>query len=107
MNIDEREALVLCCLLWAAPGHADDLSDYEDRVLSLLGDHDGAVVHRAIADGEDGRPNEVQIYRFGSRDALESYLSDPRRTAMSEERDRVIARTQLFPIRLTSGGGAS
>ena len=30
--------------------------------------------------------------------ALEAYLSDPRRTALIDERDRVVARTELFPV---------
>jgi hypothetical protein len=32
--------------------------------------------------------------------ALDAYLVDPRRTALTEERDRVIARTELFPVTL-------
>jgi hypothetical protein len=90
----------LCCLLWARPGEAAALSEYEDRVLALLPRHGGEVVQRAVGDGDDGRPHEVQIYRFPGRSALDAYLADPDRAALAHERDRAIARTELFPVAL-------
>lgn len=97
----DRE-VVLCCLLWAREGHADALTVYEDGVLALISDHGGVVVDRARSDGSDGHPHEVQFYRFASQASLDSYLKDPRRTAQAAERDRVIARTELFPVSLLS-----
>ncbi len=55
---------------------------------------------RAIGDGAQGRPLETQVYRIPSQAALDAYLADPRRTANAAERDRVIARTELFPVAL-------
>lgn len=92
--------VVLCCLLWARPGQAAGLSAYEDRVLAFVPEHRGTVRQRVIGDGQEGRPNEVQIYVFPHSEALEGYVADPRRTALAEERDRVIERTELFPVRL-------
>ncbi|MFC0506589.1 DUF1330 domain-containing protein [Micromonospora costi] len=89
----------LCCLLWAHPGRADALHAYEDRVLPWIAEHGGEVVHRALADGTDGHPHEVQLFRFPDRAALDAYLRDPRRTALSAERDAAVARTDLFPVR--------
>ncbi|TWS23812.1 hypothetical protein FK268_14640 [Tsukamurella sputi] len=88
----------LCCLLWARTGLADALTAYEDAVLALLPEHGGTVVQRAIGEGVDGAPNEVQLYRFSSQESLARYLADPRRLALAGERDRVIARTELFPV---------
>jgi len=96
---DDTE-LLLCCLLWAVDGEAAGLTAYEDRVLALVADHGGEVVERACGDGRDGRPQEVQLYRFPGRAALDAYLADPVRTALAPERDRVIARTELFPVEL-------
>ena len=48
----------------------------------------------------DGRPHEVQLYRFAGQRELDGYLADPRRTALTAERDRVVARTELFPVDL-------
>ena len=92
------EPVVLCCLLWAIQGEEAGLSRYEDSVLALVPDHHGSVLQRARSDGADGRPHEVQLFRFEDQTALDGYLQDPRRVALSGERDRVIARTELFPV---------
>jgi len=92
------EALLLCCLLWAREGQEAGLEAYEDRVLSCLPDSGGEVLQRVASDGAEGRPHEVQLYRFPSRQALDAYLRDPRRVALAEERELVIARTELFPV---------
>ncbi|GAA4482072.1 hypothetical protein [Microbacterium panaciterrae] len=95
--------ITLCCLLWANLGRRTDLHAYEDAVLALLRDHDAEIVQRAVSDGSDGSPHEIQFYAFASQDALDDYLADPRRLALSEERDRVVARTALFPVSLRPG----
>ena len=87
-----------CCLLWAHPGQENGLAAYEDAVLALVPEHRGEVLQRVRSDGAAGRPYEVQVFRFAGQDALDSYLTDPRRTALAVERDRVVARTELFPV---------
>lgn len=89
----------LCCLLWARPGLGADMTRYEDAVLVLISDHGGTVIQRAVGDGENGTPHEVQLLEFRDQGALDSYLTDPRRTELAAERDRVVARTELFPVR--------
>ncbi|WP_419817307.1 hypothetical protein [Glaciibacter flavus] len=117
------DEITLCCLLWAHPGKERDLTAYEDRVLDLLADHGATVVERVIRDQPvyttdqgsaasrtagrpvdpaartDDHPVEVQVYRFPDQGTLERYLSDPHRVALAAERDRVIRRTELFPVR--------
>jgi hypothetical protein len=92
------QPLLLCCLLWAAPGEADGLAAYEDAVLALVPEHDGEVVQRLRGPGGAAGPDEVQVFRFGTQADVDSYLADPRRTALAPERDRVVARTELFPV---------
>lgn len=94
------DELILTCLLWARPGLEQALTDYEDAVISLLIEHDGTVLHRVIGSGVDGTPHEVQTYRFASQAALDDFIGDPRRLSLSTERYRVVARTELFPVRL-------
>jgi len=94
------DSLLLCCLLWAVPGQADAMAAYEDAVLALLPEHGGEVTQRLRGTDADGSPDEVQVFRFASRAAVDSYLADPRRLALSNERDRVVARTELFPVRV-------
>ncbi|MBO3086793.1 hypothetical protein [Cellulomonas dongxiuzhuiae] len=92
--------LTLCCLLWAAPGQEAAMTRYEDTVLALVAGHGGQLLQRAVGDGSDGHPHEVQVYRFADRSALDGYLADPRRVRLAAERDRVVARTEIFPVQV-------
>jgi len=92
------EAFHLCCLLWAFPGQAEAMARYEDRVLALFPDHGIELIERVRGDGIGDNPHEVHLYVVPSQAALDAYLSDPRRTAILEERDRLIARTETFPV---------
>ena len=96
----EGDTRLLCCLLWAHEGRAAALGRYEDRVLAILADHGGRVRQRAVGSGDGGHPNEVQFIEFATGSGLESFLRDPRRTALGQERDRTIARTEVFPVTL-------
>jgi hypothetical protein len=102
-------AIRVCCLLWAAEGQSSALHAYEDAVLALVPQHGGLLVDRELADGADGTPHEVQVFVFPDQVALDEYLADPARTARSDERDRVVSRTELFPVRVprTDGAGVS
>ena len=94
-------SLTLCCLLWAHPGQESALVDYEDGVLALLPDHGATLVSRVRSDGADGHPLEVQLFKFPSQASLDAYLADPRRTALSANRDGAIARTELINVTVT------
>ena len=93
--------IVLCCFLWAHDGREAELTAYESRVLAFVQDAGGEVLSRVASDGSDGHPHEIQVFRFVSQAALDTYLNDPRRTALAAERDYAIARTELFPVSLT------
>ena len=94
------DEILLCCLLWAREGEAAGLTAYEDRVLVLVPRHGGEVIQRAVGDGAEGRPHEVHLYRFPDAAALDAYVTDADRVAFASERDRVVARTELFPVEL-------
>lgn len=86
--------------LWAHPGREQALIDYEDAVLRLVPEHGGRVVHRAWTDGAKGEPLEIQLFEWASAAAMDGYMADPRRTAMSAARERAIARTEIVPVQL-------
>lgn len=94
--------LTLSVRLWAEDSCADDLGRYEDAVLALLAEHAATVVVRLRLPGVDGQPDEMQVLQFAGREALDRYLNDPRRAAMLEERDRVVARTEVTEAVLLS-----
>ncbi|MFC7619830.1 hypothetical protein [Microlunatus sp. GCM10028923] len=91
--------ITLCVLLWPRPGQEQALREYEDRVLALLGRHGATLVSRvANADHTDQLPYEVQVIDLPDQAALDAYLADPDRTALAEDRDRSVARTELLRV---------
>jgi hypothetical protein len=74
---------------------------YEDAVLRLVDEHDGKVVHRARTNGADCRPLEIQLFEWASQQAMDGYMADPRRTALSADREKAIARTEIVPVQLS------
>ncbi|HEY5192524.1 MAG TPA: hypothetical protein VIJ39_01470 [Solirubrobacteraceae bacterium] len=90
----------LCVLLWPNAGTETALVAYEDRVLELMGDHGARVLQRARTDGASGSPLEIQLLEFPSQISLDGYMQDERRTALADERDAAIARTDVLPVDL-------
>lgn len=86
--------------LWPHPGMDHALIAYEDAVLALVDQHEGRVVHRARTDGADGRPLEIQLFEWASREAMDGYMADPRRVALAADRENAIARTDVVPVQL-------
>lgn len=95
---DEDAPFTLCCLLWAPTGLEDDLVAYEDRVLALLPDYGVEVIERMRSERGPEHPTEVQLFRVPRQALLDAYLVDPRRLELTAERDRVVARTELFRV---------
>lgn len=95
-------SLTLCVLLWARPGAEDGLIAYEDQVLAMAADHQGRVLQRVRGSGADGQPLEVQLLEFASVQALDEFMTDPRRQSLTAERDRVIAKTEVIDVQVVS-----
>jgi antibiotic biosynthesis monooxygenase (ABM) superfamily enzyme len=92
------EPLTLCVLLWSHPGEEDGLTAYEDTVLGLLAQHGGVVASRVRRKHAGDGPLEVHVIEFADRAGMDAYLSDPRRLASAELRERVVARTEVFEV---------
>ena len=79
--------VVNCVLLWARPGMSAALGAYEGKVLRLVSEYGGRVLHRGTVlpgsqhDGEP--PTEVQLLEMPSEASLDAYVNDPRRLAMA------------------------
>ena len=99
--------VTLCVLLWSNPGTENALTAYEDKVLGFASEYGGRVIQRARNIGTDdhaveNQPLEIQILRFPSKRAMEQFMADERRQALAEERDRVIAMTEVIEVQLAS-----
>jgi hypothetical protein len=90
----------MCVLLWARPDADDALIAYEDRVLDLVPEHSGRVLSRARSSGADGQPLEIQLLEFPSAAALSGYMTDSRRVALADDRERAIAKTEVVNVEL-------
>jgi uncharacterized protein (DUF1330 family) len=90
--------VTLCCLLWARPGQGAELTAYEDTVLALMPDHGALVLQRLQGGHEPGDPTEIQVLQFPTEESFDGYMADPRRTALSADRDAAIERTQLMVV---------
>lgn len=88
--------LQLCVLLWAIPGQADALTDYENTVLALLPRYGGRVVSRVRRTTAGDGPIEVQLIHLPDDAALQSYLKDPARVALAGVHGTVVQRTEMF-----------
>jgi hypothetical protein len=114
-------SLTLCVLIWARPGAAEGLAAYEDRVLRLAGEHGCEMLQRARASGASaggagaggasaggagGHPAEIQFLRFPSAQALDAFMTDPRRLVLAGERDEAVARTEVIEVELTGRPGS-
>ena len=99
-----RMSLTLCVLLWAHPDAEDALIAHEDEVLGFVAEHGGRVLQRARSAGFSGDPLEIQLLEFPSAVAVDDYMADGRRTLLTDERDRAIARTEVITVQLVEPG---
>jgi uncharacterized protein (DUF1330 family) len=96
----ERGRRALCVLLWARPGADDGLVAYEDQVLGIAGGHGCRMLQQARSSGAGGQPLEIQLLEFPSAQALDEFMTDRRRQSLADERDRVIAKTEIIEVQL-------
>jgi uncharacterized protein (DUF1330 family) len=95
--------VTLCVLLWARPGAESGLIAYEDQVLGIASGYGGRVLQRARSEGGDGQPLEIQLLEFPTAQAVAEFMADGRRQALADERDRVVARTEVVDVQLVGG----
>jgi len=88
----------LCVLLWAHDGQEDLFAEYEDAALKIAVAHGGQVVSRLRRIDSPESPFEVQILRFPSQVTFQTFMDDPLRLAMSEQRDRAVAKTEVIRV---------
>ena len=98
--------VTLCVLLWANPGTASGLIAYEDKVLGIAAEYGSRVIQRARNGGDDYalevQPLEIQTLQFPSKQAVDQFMADERRQALADERDRVVAMTEIIEVQLAS-----
>jgi len=72
---------------------------YETKAVNLFRKYGGEVVvaySPARNDASADFPDEIQILRITGTAEFERFMNDPERLAMSEERERVIRKTEIY-----------
>lgn len=94
--------LTLLVQLWARPGNEHLLIEYEDQVLGRLAAYGARICQRVRATdasaAESDGPFEAHVLEFPSEGALAEYMADPERLALSDLRERAIARTEMLRV---------
>jgi uncharacterized protein (DUF1330 family) len=92
------DSFVLLIGLWIARGREDDFERFEKSAFVIVARHGGTLARRlALRDGPGSdAPNEMHVVTFPSREAYESYRSDPELAALAALRARAIVRTVIW-----------
>jgi len=92
------EPIAICVQLWTKPGQEARLIAYEDAVLALIPKHGGQVVQRVRSEEPGEAAFEVHVITLPSEAALQSYLEDPARLALTDQRESAIDRTTITRV---------
>ncbi len=92
------DSFVLLVGLWIARDREDDFERFETSAFAIIARHGGTLARRlALRDGlGSDAPNEMHVVTFPSREAYESYRSDPELAALAALRARAIVRTVIW-----------
>ena len=85
--------------LWRS-GSKRQFEKYVRRLLKLVHEHEGRAERRAtqVASGRSG-PDAVLVLSFPSGEAVEAYLTDPRRDDLEELAARAVTRSLITSSR--------
>jgi len=91
--------LYLTVKLYGKNGIEGEFRDYESKALKLFRRHGGEVVvaYAPIrTPGTENTPDEIQILRIENQAMFEKFMQDPERLTLAAERDRVLAKTEIY-----------
>jgi uncharacterized protein (DUF1330 family) len=89
-------------LIFLRDGKEEVFQRYEDRVLPLLPKHRGRLLYRVRPSGGDvvatsiGRPYEVHLVSFESREDFDAFTNDPERRRYLPLKDDSVASAILI-----------
>ena len=82
--------------LWVRSGKRVEFDAFEKQAFTIMRDHGAEIIEIRAGDTKqpDG-PDEIHVLRFPSQQALDSYRTDDRLTALAVLRDQSIAKTEI------------
>ena len=97
--MDGQRRIELTVRLWRG-GSKRQFERYINRLLKLLPRHGGQAERRAgEVGGGPGRPDAVLVLSFPDGDAIEAYLTDPRRDDLEELAAHAVMRSLITSSR--------
>ena len=91
-------SLYIVVRLWINRGREAEFEAYENKVARIMARY-GGVIERAIRTASVERPDEpfeVHVLKFPSRDSYDAYRNDAERNSLSDERARIIAKSDVL-----------
>lgn len=91
--------LYVLAKLYVRPGSETEFKTYERKALELFRRHGGRLVAAFSPEpGPEGAewPDEIHVLSITNRANYESFLADPDRKALAQERDAVLLHTETF-----------
>ena len=85
--------------LFGRNGTREEFEEYENKALKIFRRYGGEIIiaYIPVRNSEtDDIPNEIHVLKIENRERFETYLKDPDRLKMAEERNSVIKRTDIF-----------
>ncbi len=76
-----------------------EFKSYEVKTLNIFKKYGGEIIAAYVPLlNKNGLevPDEIHVLKISDQNAFDKFLNDPERLALSQERDLVIARTEVF-----------
>ena len=96
MHAATHPRLTVVVSLWLRNNDVAAFEAFERNVASIVAAHGGRLENVIRCGGRDGAPFEVHVVTWPNAAAVEAYRNDPRTLALRAERERVIARTEIW-----------
>jgi uncharacterized protein (DUF1330 family) len=103
MHDESRLTFIVC--IWLKDKDVAGFEAFERQAATIMAAHGGRVENVVRCGGEGGAPFEVHVVSFPDAAAAGAYRADPRLVKLLPLRDRVIARTEVWPGRQRSAYG--
>lgn len=81
-------------MIHVGPGGLDALRRYESKVVPIIREHGGKII--SAFKPLNNPPDEIHLIEFSSREALAQYQQDGRVVELKSEREKAIAKTDLY-----------
>ena len=89
-------------LIFIKKGKEDAFNAFEEKVLPLLGAHEGELIYRlrpgaaSLIAGSGQLPYEIHLVSFTCKADFEDYKNDPKRLAFTEEKNNSVEKVMLI-----------